>query len=307
VKRRRARLVLDRTTVAVLIAGVTVLNLLVFSAGWLMGGALTPRALTPRPPLPILPSPPAPGEGETYVASLARSSHPMPAQFEPSERATASSPGSERRRRVDPGLRNPKPPEPRRGDTWVSPLADVAAFVMPPKPKAAPRPRPVFRKVSLDLIHQAALSHSLPPALVEAVARVESGLNPRALSPKGARGLLQLMPATARRFGVRTDRLFEPEHNLAAGAAYLAWLLDRYDDNLDFALAAYNAGEGAVDDYGGIPPYRETQDYVRRVRAALRSIEAKALPLPDLEPVEEEKKKEEVDPEPAAPLTVGGQ
>jgi soluble lytic murein transglycosylase-like protein len=176
---------------------------------------------------------------------------------------------------------------------------------VPAVAKAVRRPHPVARKVSLDLIHQAALTHSLSPALVEAVARVESGLNPRAVSPKGARGLLQLMPATARRFGVRTDRLFEPEHNLAAGAAYLAWLMERYDDNLDFALAAYNAGEGAVDDYGGIPPYRETQDYVRRVRAALRSIEEKALPLPDPAPVEEEKK-EEVEPKPAAPLAAGG-
>jgi hypothetical protein len=231
----KRRLVLDRTTAVGLIAGMTVLNLLIFSAGWLVGGALSPRPAAAKDPLPIPPPRRSAGEGAP-VRPAARQPSPVPA-------------------------------------SWVSPLADVAVFTVPPKPMARPAPR----KVSLDLIHEAALSHSLAPALVEAVARVESGLNPRAVSPKGARGLLQLMPATARRFGVRSDRLFEPEHNLAAGAAYLAWLLDRYDDNLDFALAAYNAGEGAVDDYGGIPPYRETQDYVRRVKAALTSIEAREI------------------------------
>jgi soluble lytic murein transglycosylase-like protein len=131
------------------------------------------------------------------------------------------------------------------------------------------------------MIREAAERHSVSPALVEAIARVESGFNSRAVSNKGARGLMQVMPATGRRFGVRSDKLFDPEHNLNAGVAYLAWLSKRYSGNLEFIVAAYNAGEGAVDDYGGIPPYRETRDYVRRVQATLRSIEARELPPPD--------------------------
>lgn len=246
----KRRLRLDRTAMGVMIAGMAVLNLLVFSAGWLVGGALSAR-----PPLPVRSNSPAPGEGEKAIKLAANA-------------------------RAGVGEGTPaRPPSPASAASrpWVSPLADTAVFTLPPKPATRPTPR----KVSLDLIHQAALTHSLPPALVEAVARVESGLNPRAVSPKGARGLMQVMPATGRRFGVKADRLFEPEHNLAAGAAYLAWLMDRFDDNLDFALAAYNAGEGAVDDYGGIPPYRETQTYVRKVRATLKTIEARERPAPD--------------------------
>jgi soluble lytic murein transglycosylase-like protein len=122
------------------------------------------------------------------------------------------------------------------------------------------------------LIRDAAVRHSLSPSLVEAVARVESGFNSAAVSSEGARGLLQVLPETARRFGVEAGQLFDPEQNLAAGTAYLAWLLDRYRGDLDLALAAYNAGEGAVDDHGGVPPYPETQAYVRRVKAALVGI-----------------------------------
>jgi soluble lytic murein transglycosylase-like protein len=126
------------------------------------------------------------------------------------------------------------------------------------------------------LIDAAAREHDLPPLLVAAIARVESDFDPYEVSHKGARGLLQVMPETGARFGVRPAMLFDPERNLAAGTAYLAWLLARYDGNLDLALAAYNAGEGAVDNYRGIPPYRETQNYVRKVRAELRSLESRA-------------------------------
>jgi soluble lytic murein transglycosylase-like protein len=115
-----------------------------------------------------------------------------------------------------------------------------------------------------DLIVEHSRLNGVRPSLVRAVVQVESGFNPRAYSPKGAMGLMQLMPATAREFGVRNP--FNPEENVRGGVAYLKRLLDRYDNNEELALAAYNAGPGAVDKHGqSIPPYRETRDYVTKV------------------------------------------
>jgi hypothetical protein len=115
-----------------------------------------------------------------------------------------------------------------------------------------------------DAIAATADRHGLDRALLAAMVQVESRFQPRAVSPKGARGLLQLMPATAARFGVRDS--FDPLQNLDGGAQYLRWLLARFDGRTDLALAAYNAGEGAVDRHGRqIPPYGETLRYVNRV------------------------------------------
>jgi len=115
-----------------------------------------------------------------------------------------------------------------------------------------------------DAIAAAADRHGLDRALLAAMVEVESGFQPKAVSPKGARGLMQLMPATAKRFGVKDP--FDPVQCLDGGAQYLHWLLQRFEGRTDLALAAYNAGEGAVDRHGGrIPPYGETLRYVNGV------------------------------------------
>lgn len=109
-----------------------------------------------------------------------------------------------------------------------------------------------------------ATDHAISPALVRAVIQAESAWNVRAVSVKGALGLMQLMPATASHLGVSDP--FDPEQNIRGGVKYLRFLLDRYDGNFELALAAYNAGPGAVDRYGRkVPPYRETQAYVRKI------------------------------------------
>ena len=115
-----------------------------------------------------------------------------------------------------------------------------------------------------DIIVEHARLHSVRSDLVRAVVQVESGFNPYATSPKGALGLMQLMPATARQFGVQNP--FNPVENVRAGVAYLRQLLDRYENNEMLALAAYNAGPAAIDRHGQtVPPYRETQNYVSRI------------------------------------------
>jgi soluble lytic murein transglycosylase-like protein len=124
-----------------------------------------------------------------------------------------------------------------------------------------------------DLIRRAGLSYDVDPALIKAVVAAESNFEPRALSRVGAQGLMQLMPATARAMGVR--RPFVPRENIRGGVRYLRSLLDRFD-NLDHALAAYNAGPDAVLRYGGVPPYPETKEYVARVRSHYRRYQSSA-------------------------------
>ena len=120
-----------------------------------------------------------------------------------------------------------------------------------------------------DLIFAAARREQLNPALVAAMVRAESAFDPTAVSVKGARGLMQLMPATARRFGVVTGELLEPVRNLEAGTRYLSWLVKKFPHDLPRVLAAYNAGEANVARYGGVPPFRETRGYIKRIYATL--------------------------------------
>lgn len=114
-----------------------------------------------------------------------------------------------------------------------------------------------------DEIRTAAKEHGVEEAIVRAIIHAESSYNPMALSRAGAQGLMQLMPGTASRFGV--SNAFDATQNIRGGVKYLAWLLKRFNGNLTLAAAGYNAGEGAVDKYGGVPPYSETQRYVQRV------------------------------------------
>jgi soluble lytic murein transglycosylase-like protein len=116
------------------------------------------------------------------------------------------------------------------------------------------------------LVREAAERHQVDPALVRAVIETESNWNPSAISRKGALGLMQLVPSTAQRFGA--NDAFSPKQNVDAGVKYLKTLLERYNGNLDLALAAYNAGEGAVDRAHGVPAYRETKNYVLKVQEA---------------------------------------
>ena len=172
----------------------------------------------------------------------------------------------------DAGIPNPQP---------ASPIADSVLPAVAPQPvqpaaesfAAQETPLIEYRESHAipaapygDLIYDVAVRHELNPYLIAAVVQVESAFNPRARSRKGACGLMQLLPATARRFGLHSKRdLFDPAKNLEAGVRYLKWLASRFGGDPVRMLAAYNAGEGAVDRYGGVPPYRETRNYVRKI------------------------------------------
>jgi hypothetical protein len=146
----------------------------------------------------------------------------------------------------------------------------------PPAPPAA-HPKPDPSATVNELVASIARKHAIEPSLVDSVIRVESNYNPNAVSPKGAMGLMQLIPSTARRFGV--NNTFHPEQNIEGGVKYLKYLMELYGGDERLALAAYNAGEGAVARYKGIPPYPETQNYVFQVGKKLgqsRDAEKKA-------------------------------
>ena len=157
-------------------------------------------------------------------------------------------------------------PEQRVAENVITPRVVSAA------PVAEEQPAP---PTGIDeAVDQIAARNSLPASLIHSVIKVESNYNPFAVSPKGAQGLMQLIPSTARRFGV--GDVFNPIQNIQGGARYLKYLLDLYHDDRNLALAAYNAGEGAVAKYGTVPPYRETQNYLQLVAEQLKKSRAKS-------------------------------
>jgi soluble lytic murein transglycosylase-like protein len=161
----------------------------------------------------------------------------------------------------------------------------VAETVVAPRVvnAAGPAAEPAAPPAGIDeAVARIAAEHSLSPQLIHSVIKVESNYNTHAISSKGALGLMQLIPATARRFGV-TD-VFNPVQNIQGGAKYLRYLLDLYHNNFPLALAAYNAGEAAVARYGGVPPFAETRNYLilvgRRLAEAKKAEAANAAAAP---------------------------
>ena len=192
----------------------------------------------------------------------------------PASAAVAPSAGGPRRIRgqvysfVKDGIRTYTSTRPK-GATGISGLRAIQYSYMETCYACSAKPGVSFSTVRLNTaayeaeIAAAAREHGVEEAIVRAIIHAESAFNPNALSRVGAQGLMQLMPATARRFGVSDS--FNAAQNISGGVKYLAWLLKRFNGNLSLAAAGYNAGEGAVDKYQGVPPYSETQRYVQRV------------------------------------------
>lgn len=165
---------------------------------------------------------------------------------------------------------NRQPPEGTRAEVWTGKNVGFSVFKISSR---GGRRRPL-KNVYNGIIEAASTSSGVPQSLVKAVIHAESAFDPKAVSTKGAKGLMQIMPETGSELGLRD--FFDPEENIRAGCKYLAFLLEKYDGNLSLTVAAYNAGPGAVDEFSGVPPYAETQSYVRRVLDLKRRYERNA-------------------------------
>lgn len=150
-------------------------------------------------------------------------------------------------------------------------LTNMGAYTYTPAPVAEPPRQPLY----LELIEDISRSYGIDPALTRAVVEVESSFDPRAVSSRGALGLMQLIPTTGQRFGV--SNFFDPADNIGGGVRFLRFLIDKFDGNADLVLAAYNSGENRVERLGRVPAIPETINYVREVRAAYERVEGAAL------------------------------
>ena len=206
----------------------------------------------------------------TTVASASNAA-PKPADTRPAKAAPAAASGPRRvtgqvYSYVQDGVRHYSSTRPRGKATA---LKTIAYSYIETCYACGTKPGVDFGKVRLNTsaynqeIAAASRQYGVDEAVVRAIIHAESAFNPRAVSRVGAQGLMQLMPATAERFGV--SDAFDATQNIRGGVKYLAWLLKRFDGNVKLAAAGYNAGEGAVDKYNGVPPYKETRRYVERV------------------------------------------
>jgi soluble lytic murein transglycosylase-like protein len=172
----------------------------------------------------------------------------------------------------------PEPP-PIVSDRWLPPSYDLTAEpISPEEVKRYVAKLDEERQTWAKLVQERAPHYGIDPRLAVSIVRAESNFDPRALSSRNAHGLMQLIPATAERFGV--SDLQDPAQNIEGGLAYLRWLLKRFDHDVLKTIAAYNAGEGAVERYKGVPPFPETQAYVERILRFYRSAIHKAPPKP---------------------------
>lgn len=218
-------------------------------------------AAAPQPEIPAAAQPaPASGEGvKPEPAELTKPAIPEPPKPAPETQKTQANPAP---------ASAPAPAPPRSILTPAEKLKKISELLLQVNPT-----RTIPNSPYGELIYDIAVRHSINPHLVAALIHVESSFNPKAVSRKGAVGLMQLLPATARRFGLKSKKdLFIPEKNIEAGIRYLSWLNKRFSGDVQKILAAYNAGEGAVDRFGGIPPYRETQNYVQKIFGLLNFV-----------------------------------
>jgi len=168
--------------------------------------------------------------------------------------------------------------------TNIPPIEQVADLQTPDPQASSIAPPPLLKTFAFDdIIEKCAGDYKLDPQLIRSIIATESGFNHKAVSPKGARGLMQLMPATAQRLGVRNS--FDPEENIRGGVKHFRSLMDSFANNLDLSLAAYNAGENLVRRLGRIPDFKETKEYVESVKRKYVRNDAPQLPVEEQPPV----------------------